>query len=220
LAHCRQSGYVKRRNRKTKKEVTTQLERINKVPALIKAELDGIRSTVIETAAMEVLLREPFPPTAEVEGIKHAIVVKVMNKKNIKGNPADNVAYLMEQKAVSNFSFSVLLCLIFFSNVGCILFTQMKDMLSSPKSSLLFQCIPLFNSIYHCIDVGGIKKPDGSEKQRKRVREYFSHRNRFIFKSTEDDMQIVLADPSTLGETDESFKVCFFSLSLSAASLG
>jgi hypothetical protein len=209
VCQCRQVGYIKRRNRKTKREVTTQLERISKVPVLVKSELDGIRSIITETAAMEVLLWDPFPPTVDVEGIKHSIVVKVMNKQKIKGNPADNVAYIMEQKAVSSGVFFFYDCrfLSFLSFPAPTLPLQMKDMLSAPKSSLLFQCIPLFNSIFNCIDVGGVKKPDASEKNRKKLREYLSYKNRFIFKSAEDDMKAVIADPSLINETDKAFKV-------------
>ncbi len=78
------------------------MRRVGKVPSSIKTELDAIRSIISDTAAFEILLKEPFPLPSDTEGMKHAIIIQVMEEKNIKGNQKDNIAYILEQKAVSH----------------------------------------------------------------------------------------------------------------------
>jgi hypothetical protein len=77
-----------------------------KVPGEIKRALDKIRTTIIESAVLEVLLEEPFPLASEIDGCKRAIILKVIEAKGIKGNPENNIAYVMSQKAVCFFVFS------------------------------------------------------------------------------------------------------------------
>jgi hypothetical protein len=55
----------------------------------------------MDSAAFDVLLHDPFPLASEIDGIKYSVIRKVLEEKKITGNPSDNIAYVLEQKAVS-----------------------------------------------------------------------------------------------------------------------
>ncbi len=94
---------MKKRNRPTKNQVKERRVSIGKVSSKIKEELDSIRTIIIDSAAFEVLLKDPFPLPSEAEGIKHAVILKVIEEKEIQGDPNHNIAYILEQKAVRLF---------------------------------------------------------------------------------------------------------------------
>ncbi len=83
----------------------------------------------------------------------------------------------------------------------------MKDMVSSPKSSLMYQCAPIYNSIYKCFYATGVKKNEILENQQKNLRKYLSYKNRFIFKSCEEDIKESINNPSNIEDVEKSFRV-------------
>lgn len=86
----------------------------------------------------------------------------------------------------------------------------MRDILTAPKSTLMYQCLPLFNNLYKCLPVGGIKKSEDVSKAQRRLREFLAYKNRFIYKSAEESIKQAIADPSIVKDPEEPFFVSFW----------
>jgi hypothetical protein len=69
----------------------------------------------------------------------------------------------------------------------------MKDMMSNPKSSLLYSCATIFQTTYKCFHAGLQKR---KEEESKRVKEYLVFNNRFLYKSCDEDIKTAINNPA------------------------
>ncbi len=89
---------------------------------------------------------------------------------------------------------------------------KIKDMISSPKSSLLFGCSIIFNTIYKCLFTPAFKKKEEVCELNKRLREFLAFKNRFIFKSCEDEIKAAIENPGGIKDPKMPFKVSLLAI--------